>query len=874
MSMDSQDTVLSDLQTEKDVIYVVPHTHYDAVWVFTKEDYFYINIDFILKKVIEIMEKHPEYKFLIEQTFLLEEIENRYPELFEKIRKYVKEGRIEIADGEYLMPDTMLPQEETLVREILVGKWYLRKKFGFEAVVMWQADGFGLNAQLPQIYTKSGYRYVAFRRGYSERSPSEFLWEGLDGTRIIAHSFPLGYRAGLYISGFEDSYRVLKECAFGNHILMPSGSGSTPPQEEVIDAVERWNRTHESSEMKIATPVEFFREVEKYADKLPVRKCEMYCGKYSPVFPDTSSSRIWIKMNQRELESGLLTLERFDTISHLICGFRQEEEIENCWKKILFNAFHDVIPGTGADDGYTEVKYNIDFLRVKIPHLLNDTIEEILKCCDGEYSGDFVVFNPLSWEVENWVEVDLSFDKGKVKEIRGVKSGKEERKVEVIKESRYYDGSVRYAKIGFVAKVPPLGFRTYRIIEYEPAGDSKDLKEKANVVSNKFFNVYYSPENGLIMVFKDGEEIFVEGNEIVIDSEAGNLYHHIEDIDTPVHTEGGEGIRFGRFDVENISVERTPLRFIINVATRYYSLIWPYRLTDKWKPVFWRHNYITINKKIIIYKDLPRIDFITVIDNRHPRTRIRARFKTKISNDCYACETQFGTVSRRTNMYYFNPEGWAETPSGVYPSLRWIDYSDGSKGLTIVNRGNPENEVRDNYVYITLLRSVDLLSHGKEGPVIPVPDAMELKRYEFHYSAYPHEGDWKRAKSYRIGYEFNYRLIPYQVSVDKKLPESMSFVRVTPDSVILTALKTGVKAEDNEAVIRVYEAEGEGKEVKIEFFKEVESVKELNLIEDEVEGRTFEVDGNTVKFRIGEFEIVTFKVKFSETGKSCKSSRK
>ncbi len=841
---------------EKDVIYVVPHTHYDAVWVFTKEDYFYINIDFILKKVIEIMERKPEYKFLIEQVFLLEEIENRYPELFEKIGEYIRQGRIEVADGEYLMPDTMLPQEETLVREILFGKRYLREKFGFEAVVMWQADGFGLNAQLPQIYRKSGYRYVAFRRGYSERNPSEFLWEGLDGTRIIAHSFPLGYRAGLYISRFEESYRTLKECAFGNHILMPSGSGSTPPQEEVVEAVERWNRTHETSEMKIATPVEFFREVEKYADKLPVRKGEMYCGKYSPVFPDTASSRIWIKLSQRELESKLLTLERLDAICYSLTGITHSEELENCWKKILFNAFHDVIPGTGADDGYTEVRYNVDFLRVKIPHLLKDTLLELLDCLKGDTSGDFVVFNPLSWEVENWVEVDLTFERGVIREIRGVKSGREERKVEVLKESRYYDGSIRFARIGFIAKVPPLGIRTYRIIEYEPADGGK-LEEKANVVSNKFFNVHYSPENGLIMVFRDGEEIFVEGNEIVIDSEAGNLYHHIEDIDTPVHTEGGEGIRFGRFDVENISVTRTPLRFIINVTTRYYSLIWPYRLTDKWKPVFWRHNYITIDKKIIIYRDLPRIDFVTVINNRHSRTRIRTRFRTNIYSEEYTCETQFGAVNRKTNMYYFNPEDWVEKPSGVYPSLRWIDYSDGKKGLTIINRGNPENEVRDNCVYITLLRSVDLLSHGKEGPVIPVPDAMELKRYEFHYSAYPHEGDWREAKSYKAGYEFNYQLIPLQVDREKKLPEAFSFVSVKPESVILTALKAG----EGQLILRVYEAEGESREVEIEFFKEVGEVRELNLIEDEIDGRNFEVDGRKVKFTIGGFEIVTLGVR-------------
>ena len=148
----------------KDTIYLVPHTHYDAIWSFTKEDYFYINMLLILKEVAELVEK-TDYKFLIEQTFLLEELERRYPELFSKITKQIKEGKIEVADGEYLMADTMLPDGETLIREILIGKRYVKEKFGVDVPVMWQADSFGLNAQLPQIYKKSGYKYVAFRRG-------------------------------------------------------------------------------------------------------------------------------------------------------------------------------------------------------------------------------------------------------------------------------------------------------------------------------------------------------------------------------------------------------------------------------------------------------------------------------------------------------------------------------------------------------------------------------------------------------------------------------------------------------------------------------------------------------------------------------------
>ncbi|MFO7997305.1 MAG: glycoside hydrolase, partial [Dehalococcoidia bacterium] len=124
------------------MIYLVPHTHYDAVWVLTKEDYFYINIELILRKAVELIQKS-DYKFLIEQTALIEEIERRNPLLFQKITRLIKAGKIEIADGEYLMADTMIPNGETLVREILFGKRYVKEKFGIDVPVMWAADSFG-----------------------------------------------------------------------------------------------------------------------------------------------------------------------------------------------------------------------------------------------------------------------------------------------------------------------------------------------------------------------------------------------------------------------------------------------------------------------------------------------------------------------------------------------------------------------------------------------------------------------------------------------------------------------------------------------------------------------------------------------------------
>lgn len=78
-------------------MYVVPHSHYDAIWIFSKEENFDINCNFIIKKAIEILKRDNDFKFIIEQTYLLENIEISYPELFADIKRFVEEGRIEIA---------------------------------------------------------------------------------------------------------------------------------------------------------------------------------------------------------------------------------------------------------------------------------------------------------------------------------------------------------------------------------------------------------------------------------------------------------------------------------------------------------------------------------------------------------------------------------------------------------------------------------------------------------------------------------------------------------------------------------------------------------------------------------------------------------
>lgn len=845
-----------------DKIYLVPHSHYDAVWALTKEDYFYINIDLIVKQALDLMENR-DYKFLIEQTALLEEIERRNPQLFERIAQCIEAGKIEIAGGEYLMADTMIPYGETLVREIMLGKRYAKEKFGIDVPVMWGADSFGYNAQMPQIYRKSGYRYFAFRRGANRNQPSEFWWQGLDGTRILSHWMPLGYRAGLDFTKLEENFKLLKAVAATHHILMPSGSGSIPPQPKIFRVVNKWNRNHQDSQMKITNVSGFFTQVEKAADKLKICRGELYSGRYSQVFPNTTSTRIWIKQELRKYENLLLACEKWAAIAWLLGIPYPTYEFRDNWRKILWGAFHDVAPGTGMDEGYEEARDNFNYLQTHLYQFLynfNSIISQNL-----QVQEDIIVFNPLSWEVKNWVEVEMGFDRGKIKRLGGLRSGREEIEVEILEFSRYSDDSYQTVKLGFVAVVPALGYRTYRILRRNPHGEAiPRIIISGNTIENQFFKVRVNPSNGLIDVFQDGKQL-VSGNELILEEESGDLYYHRQNLGQPLGTEAGEeGVTFGQFRTKSFKIIKTPLRRVIDVESEFFSLRWPYRLIKKLRPLIWRHKYLSLHKRIVIYNEIPRIDFLTNIDNRHPQVRMRVRFSTNIKSPKYQSETQFGVITRPVNQYYMKPRGeWVEQPSGIYPALHWVDYSDKDKGITLINKGLPSHEVRDGNIYLTLLRSILMLaSDGIIGPAIPTPDAQEFKNYTFEYSLFPHQQGWKDANSFKPAYEFNYGLIGFQLPVEKRrkgsLPYRFSFVEVKPENLILVVFK---KAEDsNEIILRLFETKGERTKGVITLYKIPSAVKMVNLLEEE-EGE-IKYRGRRIGLQVKPFEIVSLKIRF------------
>ncbi len=832
----------------KRFIYLVPHTHYDVVWAFDKEDYLLILLS-ILRKALKMIEEE-DFRFLIEQTYPLELIEHRDPELYEKLEKAIRDGTIEISDGQYLMPDYMIPGGEVLVREIMYGKRYCKEKFNVEVPVAWAADGFGLNAQLPQIYKKSGYRWLAFRRGLPKSigsSVSEFLWKGLDGTTIDSHWMPLGYRAGLNLDTWEESYRHLAKLATTPHILMPCGSGGAIPQEDIPEKVKQWNENHENEKMIVATPRDFFDNFDKDKRKLITFRGELYSDELENIFPDVASSRVRLRLAIRDRELELLMTEKAASLAMLHGRDYPTDIMTEAWKKNLFLAMHDVVPGTGIDEIYEEAWEYIDDLRKTMPQIMNTSIQHLMQ---GEEHGVYIiVFNPNNWEVKNWVEANVELTAGWSTEPGVAKDGTEipSDPIELV---RWDDGSISKARIGFMATVPPLGCQVFSVKKKSKRFKS-DIIVDGTSVKNSYFNMSVDEKTGILTVWDHNGSLMFTGNEIIIDEEIGDLYFHKSLLDTHIGSESGVGLRFGIFKPEEFKIENDAVRAVVTFKNNYYCLRWPYYLTERYAPLLYRHKTVEITKKVIVYSEIPRIDFITQLNLLQPHVQIRMKFDTHMVAPIYTRQTQFGALTL--------PRGKTLRGSLKIPSLNWITGEEDMRGLALLTLGVPINEITGGEIYCTLLRSVSVLaSDGKIGPLIPTPHAQELGENMYKYSICFYQGSWKDAGIHRRGFETNQPLWAIQADREPVHRTCESFT-LEPDNLILSALK---KAEDDDAlIIRFFETFGESCRAILGVPENITKAEVVNLLEER-EGEV-EIKNGVIEIDVKPFEIISLKLAYS-----------
>ncbi|MBI1853972.1 MAG: alpha-mannosidase, partial [Planctomycetes bacterium] len=732
--------------------------------------------------------------------------EENFPDVFERMKKYVAEGRWDIVGGRWCEGDTNMISAESHARHLLYGQRYFREKFGKTAIVGWEPDTFGHCATMPAILRAGGLRYYYFCR--AGKGKPLFQWEAPDGSKVLAFEEPATgswYNSDVTEKFIEELFPwedatgakdLLWVYGVGNH-------GGGPTREQIATALD-WQKSPGLPTVKFATAETFFTTLEKKADltRVPTIKDEL-----NFVFRGCYTTHGDMKRWNRDAESQTVAAESLATCAWLEGAPYPGAEFASMWKDITWNHHHDTLPGTSIHPSYKKSRAMFEAVLASDRDRLRDATARLARIVGGNERGA-IVFNSLPFPRSEWVELDTT--KEEADRIQGA---------DVLGPVPSDGGRVR---VGFVAEqVPALGVH----VAWLRSGSGVDkvglARAKDDVLETDQLRVAIDPETGALTSIRD----LKNGREILGAGEKGLVFE--------AHWEKPHGMSAWQIgDIEKIEplLSRAQVELVHNDPFRVTS-----RITRKF------HDS-TITTDVSLTSGLPRVDFETTIDWKekggedHAAPFLKVAFPLAVSPDAVATyEIPFGSIERPRN-------------GDEVPALRWVDVGDAKSGVALLNDCKHGHSVKDNVLRLSLVRA----SYYPD----PEPDQYVQK---IRYALVPHAGSWKDADVVRQAASFNTPLVATMGTVASAAQHS--FLDVEPSSVIPTGVK---KAEDSDAVIvRIYESRGDPVRATLTFDRAIVSAETVNFVEDLVPGPRPKLDGSKLEQPLRPYDIQTLRVRLA-----------
>lgn len=759
----------------KKELYMIGNSHIDPVWFWGWEEGMQ-EVKATYQSALDRMKEFQDFKFTSTSTAFFEWIERLLPEMFQEIKQRVEEGRWEITGGWFIEPDCILPCGEAFVRQGLYGQRYLKSRFGKECKIGSNVDSFGHNHILPQILKKSGMDSYVFMR--PRLNTPVFVWESDDGSRVNAISLPGEYTAWFHeptVKNIQDTLDRTKgyskmPCCYGvgNH-----GGG---PTIENIKSIQALQDSFIDAHLKFSTYTEFFQDIQD--ENLVVKK-----GPFEKVNEGCYSIDSPFKALNRLAEKRLIEADSFMSMaSALGCGWMEEtKEIQNLWKVLLFNQFHDTLGGTIIKDARDEAAMQVSGVCAKAELIKGLAIQNIANQINTDGCGfPLFLFHAGNGEYKGIVEVELEwFCQAPLKILNN--------KGEEIPYQRIHtDAKVRHTTLGgrrrilFQAEIPSFGFAVYRVVKDIPQycyNNNMEI-EDANVKSleNQYLKAVFDLSTGQLSSLIDKETGYdaLKGNSSIRvyvderDAWGGIQGRKYEDLNQEFHL------------VSIDKVESGKIREAIRVRLRYKA--------TKLEQIYY----------------LGSEDRVLTVENRlifnQPWTLLKIAYDTGEECNRTLAETAYGTLERVIQ----------EDASEFYMQ-RFLDVSSlNGSGLAIANNGKYAFNMTEGRTQITLCRSA-IYAQGN-GP--DWYNEAETYRYTdigeqtFWLALRPHGKSLRQYELYKMAEKISgaYEYLEDNVHVGKQ---------VLPDYSMVSADKTNVEVvlvkkceDDNSYIIRLLETQG------------------------------------------------------------------
>jgi alpha-mannosidase len=730
--------------------------------------------------VLHLMERDPKFCFNQSSAQLYAWIEEDDPELFERIRARVAEGRWEIVGGMWVEADGNMPGGEAWARQLLYGQRWFLSRFGKTSTVSWFPDTFGYTANLPQLLLQGGLRYFfTTKLGWNEttRFPFElYRWEGIDGSRILA--MMVKTEAGY--NGVVDPEKTLeawksyrgKRQSSRSIFTFGHGDGGGGPTSEMLEQARRQTDFPGLPELVHGRIDEHFERLEPLA--LPAWVGEQYLEYHR----GTYTSQAALKRLDRKLTCTLAEAEIAASFSFaLLSRAYPADAFQRGWTTLMRNQFHDVLPGSGTHTVANEAVAELTHALAEAEHLRSEHLEALAASVGVK---GLVVFN-LSLEdrpLRGWMPRPMPGDFRLLLPDGG-------------EASWQADGD--RILVSADVQVPGLGYLALRAVAGAPAAKG-GLIVRNDLLENDRFRIQIGTDGTLTSIFdkRASREVLSDrANQIWAYPDVPRNYD-AWDIDPDYAAEGRE------------IVAAAPPAVVVSGPV--YGAVEMIR----------RVGAASIRQRYVLRAGAERLEIETEIQWTGRRTLVRALFPLAVRSHEAWFETAFGAVARPTHRNL--PHDAARFEVSAH---RWADLSEPGYGVSLLNDSKYGHSADGSTLGLTLLRS----------PIYPDPYADEGV-HRFTYAVHPHAGD-RRTSTIREAHDLNSPLIGVAVEPKGSWPASRRFLSLSESSLRLSALK---KHEDSGAlVLRVYESEGGRGAVEISGELEIARWNRTDLLEEKSE---------------------------------------
>ena len=727
------------------------------------------------------------------QVFPLEEYLEVVPEDEPEMRRLIKDGKLSIGPF-YTQFDEWLPSAESMMRNCLYGNRKSRA-FGGTMRAGYLPDNFGHPRQIPQILTNFGIDSLMFMRGMPEVAgghPDEFLYEGLDGSRVLTCHFREGYAGafdifhkkidpkqprevpyyGEYIS-FEyhrslavhdDPQRIARnmidnvrriESRFPSGIIpLIAGADHLPPQINVGDSVKAANELQDDIHFVMGSVEDYVRAVYEHIQDPAVYSMELVGSRYHYILLGALSTRTYLKRQNFACEA---LLERYteplDALASLMgCAYPDKPRLlDEAWRAMMINSAHDSIHGSSTDEVHVEMEARFASVRQIAAGVIHDALAHLGRKTLHWWASlpqpgkGVLVYAPVSAPFAQPAELWLAVGDQPVTVVDH--EGRELPTQVLDRQPIARNGVGLPRNDAFPAPV----FRKVLFLGQFEAGsvETRAAVGCCGIPSNSLAAGPAFLENEFIRVEADGSLIHLR------DKETGRFYHHMNLLeeeadagdawDYPPPWVSGESVRSTAFAFTSRLIENGPVRATLEMQGKMNV---PACLRGDLRAE--ERAEIPITFQISLYRGIRRVDVKLRLDNTARDHRIRLHIPMGQKTMTILSQGHLAILERPVN-HPQETEIWSQPPTQLYPCREWIAAADHQTGLAVALKGLYDYEpalnplTREPDIRVTLLRGFALMGRlntiQRSGPAsdayeTPGAQCLGIQEIEWAYLPY------------------------------------------------------------------------------------------------------------------------------------------